>query len=92
MSTEKTINKAEGNAVLPLVRHSAKVRMWEIDSVLTGIRYMIEVKKWYGWVQPSISYSEDGQFYDKKEADKWFDYLSGNKDKKKLIALAQHCA
>jgi len=66
----------------------AKVRMWQIDSVLTGIRYRIEVKKWYGWVQPSISYSEDGQFYNKLEAEKWFKYLSGEKDKKKLIAWA----
>jgi hypothetical protein len=70
------------------VMHSAKVRMWRIDSVLTGISYRIEVKKWYGWTQPSISYSEDGHFFDKKEADKWFDYLSGNKDKSTLIAVS----
>ena len=70
------------------VMHSAKVRMWRIDSVLTGVSYRIEVKKWYGWVQPSISYSEDGHFFDKKEAYKWFDYLSGNKDKSTLIAVS----
>ena len=66
----------------------AKVRMWQIDSVLTGISYRIEVKKWYGWVQPSISYSEDGHFFNKQEAEKWLEYLSGRKDKKKLIAWA----
>lgn len=70
------------------VMHSAKVRMWKIDSVLTGVSYRIEVKKWYGWTQPSISYSEDGHFFDKKEADKWFSYLSGNKDKSTLIAVS----
>lgn len=66
----------------------AKVRMWQIESVLTGTSYRIEVKKWYGWVQPSISYAEDGHFFSKQEADKWFEYLSGKKDKKKLIAWA----
>jgi len=63
-----------------------KVRMWEINSVLTGTRYLIEVKKWYGWTRPAISYSEDSQFYDKKQVDKWFAYLSGQKDEKKIIA------
>jgi hypothetical protein len=85
MKNKKTLNC---NGILPCVMHCGNVRMWQIDSVLTGTRYKIEVKKWYGWVGPSISYSEDGQFYDKKEADKWFDYLSGNKDKKKLIAIS----
>ena len=70
------------------VMRSAKVRMWKIDSVLTGTYYRIEVKKWYGWVQPSISYSEDGQFYNLKEAEKWFKYLSGEKDIKVLYAVS----
>ena len=89
MNTQETFKNAETKPDgYTLLGTRAKVRMWQIDSVLTRTRYRIEVKKWYGWVQPSISYSEDGQFYDKKEADKWFDYLSGNKDKKKLIAWA----
>ena len=59
----KTIkNNETAQLGIGAVRHSASVRMWQIDSVLTGTRYKIEVKKWYGWVQPSISYSEDGQF------------------------------
>ena len=74
------------NLVKPLL--CTVLKLWRIDSVLTGISYRIEVKKWYGWTQPSISYSEDGHFFDKKEADKWFDYLSGNKDKSTLIAVS----
>jgi len=70
------------------VMRSAKVRMWKTDSVLTGTYYIIEVKKWYGWVQPSISYSESGQFYSLKEAEKWFKYLSGEKDIKVLYAVS----
>lgn len=66
----------------------AKVRMWQIDSVLTGISYIIEVKKWYGWVQPSISYSGNGHFFSKQKADKWFEYLSSKKRNKKLIKWA----
>ena len=84
MSTKKK-QASNSNELYTLLGTRAKVRMWEIDSVLTGTRYKIEVKKWYGWVQPLISYSEDGQFYNKLEADKWFKYLSGKKDKKKLI-------
>jgi len=72
----------------PHIMENSKVRMWKIDSVLRGIYYKIETKKWYGWTEPSISYSNNGCFYDKKEADKWFDYLSGIKDKKTLIALS----
>jgi len=88
MSTENSNQESKSNELYTLLGTRAKVRMWQIDSVLTGIRYKIEVKKWYGWVQPSISYSLDGQFYNKLEADKWFKYLSGKKDKKKLIAWA----
>ncbi len=89
MSKQKLSKKVQAKPDgYTLLGTRAKVRMWQINSVLTGTRYKIEVKKWYGWVQPSISYSEDGQFYSKVEADKWFDYLSGNKDRKKLIALA----
>jgi hypothetical protein len=70
------------------VMRSAKVRMWKIDSVLTGTRYKIEVKKWYGWVQPSITDCEDAQFYDLKLAEKWFKYLSGEKDIKVPYAVS----
>ena len=89
MSKQKPSKTAQAKSDdYTLLEKRDKVRMWQINSVLTGTRYKIEVKKWYGCVQPSISYSDDGQFYSKVEADKWFDYLSGNKDKKKLIALA----
>jgi hypothetical protein len=81
-------NTENSNELYTLLGICAKVRMWQIHSVLTGTSYKIEIKKWYGWVQPSISYSEDGHFFNKKEADKWFEYLSGKKDKKKLIARA----
>jgi hypothetical protein len=87
-NTVESNKKATDNDCYTLLGTCAKVRMWQIDSVLTGIRYKIEVKKWYWWTQPSISYSEDGQFYCKKEAEKWFDYLSCKKDKKELIAVA----
>jgi len=84
---EQNLNEAPNSALhKAAVMHSAKVRMWQIESVLTGTSYLIEVKKWYGWTQPSISYSENGHFFNKKEVYKWFEYLSGNKDKKKLIA------
>jgi hypothetical protein len=88
MSTENRNQEEKSNELYTLLGTRAKVRMWQIDSVLTGISYRIEVKKWYGWVQPSISYSEDGHFFNKQEAEKWFEYLSGKKDKKKLIAWA----
>ena len=88
MSTENSNQKDTSIELYTLLSTRAKVRMWQIDSVLTGISYRIEVKKWYGWAQPSISYSENGHFFNKQEAEKWFDYLSGKKDKKKLIAWA----
>lgn len=89
MNTEENIKNAKAKPDgYTLLGTPAKVRMWQIDSVLTGISYRIGVKKWYGWVQPSISYSEDGHFFNKQEAEKWFEYLSGKKDKKKLIAWA----
>lgn len=69
-----------------LISNNAKVRMWKVKSIIRGTTYIIEVKKWYGWRQPSITYSENGVFYNKKDAEKWFRYLSGEKDKKKLIA------
>jgi len=89
MNTEENIKNAKAKPDgYTLLGTRAKVRMWQIDSVLTGVSYRIEVKKWYGWVQPSISYSENGHFFNKQEAEKWFEYLSGKKDKKKLIAWA----
>jgi hypothetical protein len=84
ISKNTQVPQYDKNAVM----RSAKVRMWKIDSVLSGTYYRIEVKKWYGWVQPSISYSEDGQFYSLKEAEKWFKYLSGEKDIKVLYAVS----
>jgi hypothetical protein len=86
--TKLSKNTQVSQCVQTDVMRSAKVRMWKIDSVLTGTHYRIEVKKWYGWVQPSISYSEDGQFYSLKEAEKWFKYLSGEKDIKVLYAVS----
>jgi hypothetical protein len=73
------------------VRRSA-VRMYEIDSVLNGKSYIIEIKKLYGWRQPMISYAEDGQLWNKDEAERWFAYLSGDKGKKVLIKQVEHCA
>lgn len=68
---------------------SPKVRMWQIDCLLTGTTYRIEVKKWYGWVIYSNRHNlVSKDFFTKEEADKHFEYLSknGNGCSKKLIA------
>ena len=67
------------------LKRNAKVRMWQEDSVLTGTSYVIEIKKWFGWIRPSISYSEDSRFYSKEEADRWFDHLSSTTVKRSLV-------
>jgi hypothetical protein len=83
--------KDKGRFLIAFVRRSA-VRMYEVDSVLNGKSYIIEKWTIFGWRQPPISYADDGQFYSKEEADKWFSYLSGDIDKKKLIKQVEHCA
>ena len=64
-----------------------KIRLTECENELVGKWYMIEVKGLFGWKQPSISYSEDGCFYNKEEALKWYNYYAHDKIEIKKILL-----
>lgn len=64
---------------------NTKVKMIETASILRGTSYTIKVKKWFGWTEPDINGNGGATFFDKANADKWFLYLSGQKDTHKII-------
>lgn len=67
------------------IKSTPKVRMLKIESVLTGISFRIEIKKFWGWSEPKISYAEDATFYNRADAEKWYKYLTGSKNKVTII-------
>lgn len=65
---------------------SGKIKMWKVEDAFESW-YEIKVKKWIGWVTPmAIKMRPGGNlFYDKSKANKWFNYLTGNKKKLKTL-------
>lgn len=66
-----------------------KARISEYFSEINGSYWIVEYKTWFGWTQPKDMYGlNDGSFWDKKEAMKWFKYYCGDR-KDKLVSVKE---
>jgi hypothetical protein len=68
----------------------AKYKLVEINHPLNAPCWRILKKTFFGWVEPSLTYAENATFYDKDEAEKNYDYLTGKTSIKETVLKANY--